>query len=165
MAFLVALASDCVAPFVVPRRNATRSFFDLALFHREPEGLARAFHNPHGPQGADPPLADASDAGGGATGGVAGRAARREEGRAVVLPLSAAALVACAVVLLLLAGGSAARRGQFVGADPTVLPSRGGGVGDLHLSQSKSNDGKKMKMVCLTVSIFFSVGVHSITPL
>lgn len=87
------------------------------------------------------------------------------KGRAVVLPLSAAALVACAVVLLLLAGGSAARRGQFVGADPTVLPSRGGGVGDLHLSQSKSNDGKKMKMVCLTVSIFFSVGVHSITPL
>ena len=80
MAFLVALAPDCVAPFVVPRRNATRSFFALALFHRDPEGLARAFNNPHGPQGADPPLADASDAGGGATGGVAGRAARREEG-------------------------------------------------------------------------------------
>ncbi|EAY87645.1 hypothetical protein OsI_09054 [Oryza sativa Indica Group] len=66
------------------------------------------------------------------------------KGRAVVLPLSAAALVACAVVLLLLAGGSAARRGQFVGADPTVLPSRGGGVGDLHLSQSKSNDGENV---------------------
>ncbi|EEE57856.1 hypothetical protein OsJ_08492 [Oryza sativa Japonica Group] len=85
------------------------------------------------------------------------------KGRAVVLPLSAAALVACAVVLLLLAGGSAARRGQFVGADPTVLPSRGGGVGDLHLSQSKSNDGENVTIASSEVVNDKLLGVWSHT--